>query len=137
MIKVVRGKRFIDEIQFGKLKQIHDLNIRNAFAEYGKDVKGKLFETITTGSRTGRVYRFRGAEHIASAPGEPPANRGGRLAGSFKYKTRQIELIIYSGLNYAFFLEEGTVRMKPRSYFEKTNVENSYKLYRMLNDLRA
>lgn len=137
MIEVIRGIKFIDEIKNGNLKLRHDLNIRNAFAEYGKDVKDKLIKVITTGSRTGRVYRFRGAEHIASAPGEPPANRSGRLAGSFDYKARQIELVVYSDINYAPFLEKGTGKMKPRPYFEKTNVANSYKLYRMLNDLQT
>ncbi len=137
MIQQVSGFKFTEEIRMGKLKHKHERNIRDAFDEYGKDVVNKISEIITSGSRTGRVYTFRGQQHQASASGEPPANRTGRLAGSFKYQSSQFWLKIYSQLDYAFFLEGGTVRMGRRPYFEITNVSNSYKLYRSLSDLHT
>jgi len=135
MVRLVKGKKYINEILRDGLKHKHNRSIRNAFAEYGKDVTQELKKVIVTGTRSGRVYRFMGREHIASAPGEPPANRSGRLAGSFEYKARQNELVVYTGVEYARYLEQGTSKMEPRPYFVKTNEAESYKLYRSLNEI--
>ena len=73
-------------------------------------------DLLTTGSRSGRVYRRRGVAHQASAPGEPPASDTGNLLNS-----RIIELIpdeIAARMRitaaYAPHLEYGTKNMEPR-----------------------
>lgn len=137
MAKIIRGAKFVKQIETQGLKKIHELNIINALANYGREVKNELIKVITTGSRTGRVYRIKGISHQASAPGEAPANLTGRLANSFNYRAGQKELSIFSNLNYSLFLENGTYKIKPRPYFVKTNEENTYKLTRDLNDLRS
>lgn len=133
MITLYKGKEYIDYIKFDGIKKDHKQHIRNCLLNYGKEIQQELYKVITTGSRSGRGYWFRGTLHIASAPGEPPANRSGRLANSFEYKVGTYDLVVGSDLNYAKFLEEGTVKMKPRPYFEITNINNKYKLDRDLN----
>ena len=124
----VKGKKYLKEIVSKELIVKHQRNIKNAFANHGKRVTKALEKKIKTGSRTGRVYFFRGKRHKASAPGEPPANRSGRLAKSFKYKLGYDEMIVFSnafsnkGAPYPFFLEEGTVKMDPRPFWESTIV---------------
>ena len=137
MIKILNGVKYTKEIETYDLLNKHKKHIRNCFAEYGKEIKDELFKVITTGNRTGRVYKYKGISYTASAPGEPPANRSGRLADSFRYTARQIELVVFSELDYSLFLEEGTVRMQPRPFFKKTNENNAYRLENSLNDLRA
>lgn len=68
------------------------------------------------GSRSGRIYTKPNTktQYQASAPGEPPANRTGRLAGSW-----QVDLTPYVGrvgtnLKYIVFLERGTSVMAKR-----------------------
>jgi len=137
VLRVRRGQKYIDEILRNGLKKKHDDSIRNAFSDYGKDVTEELHKVIVTGTRSGRVYKYRGREYIASAPGEPPANRSGRLANSFGYKARQQELVVYTDAEYAAYLEDGTRNMSPRPYFVKTNQAESYKLYRRLNEIHS
>jgi hypothetical protein len=71
--------------------------------------------------KTGRAYYYRGRRIIASAPGEAPAIRSGRL-----YKNVN-PIVSKSGLQaridpktqgvfYAAWLEEGTTRMAARPY---------------------
>src|SRR3546814_6776743 len=70
---------------------------------------------IHNGRRTGRVYTFRGRKHQASAPGEVPANRTGRLANSVDYEaTGHHTLVFGERAEYAGWLENGTTRMAPR-----------------------
>lgn len=45
-------------------------------------IQKEAVRLLTTGPKTGRIYRRRGVEHQASAPGQPPASDTGRLAGS-------------------------------------------------------
>lgn len=75
---------------------------------------------ITTGKKTGRVYRRRGVEHQASAPYEAPASDTSILVNS-----RRIVLIpdrlrarLVFSAKYARALEHGTKKMKPR-YFAR------------------
>jgi hypothetical protein len=63
------------------------------------------------GSRGGHTYR-------ASAPGEPPASRFGRLRQSISYEVEmnQSEGVAYIGsqVKYSIYLELGTRNMAPR-----------------------
>lgn len=102
---------------------IDDFNngIREGLYDAGREHVIYLRRKITTGSRSGRIYSFRGGQHQASAPGEFPANRTGNLAKSSDYVTRgHTELEVGESAEYARYLEDGTSRMDPRPHLEPT-----------------
>lgn len=73
---------------------------------------------IMDGQKTGRMYRRRGVEHQASAPGEAPASDTGRLVQSARSEYEPADLsgeAIWS-TDYAEALEFGTSKMAPRPY---------------------
>lgn len=139
-----KGTKYIEEIHNLKILKKHTTNILQSFQETGELTTEDLRKKIYTGSRTGRVYNFRGQKHIASAPGEPPANRSGRLLNSFKYIRTALMLKIGSEAfsddkaPYPFFLEVGTSKMKPRQYFIPTIEQRAEdlrnKLYRIAKE---
>ena len=90
-----------------------------AWKEVGTLLTNKLQYMIRNGPRTGRVYTFRGRKHQASAPGEVPANRTGKLAKSVGYKaTGHHTLVFGEEAEYAGWLENGTKKMKPRPHLQ-------------------
>lgn len=90
-----------------------------AWKEVGTLVTNKLRYIIRNGPRTGRVYTFRGRKHQASAPGEAPANRTGRLANSVGYEASgHHTLRVGEEAEYAAFLERGTRKMGRRPHLE-------------------
>ena len=136
MIKIVSGNRYIHEISTGKLIHKHKENIKHAIYSYGHDVTGEIKRILTTGKRSGRLYRYKGRTYRASAPGEPPAKRSGNLANLIDYKARPFELVVRSDAEYSGWLDKGTKKMKPRPFFVKTNKENAYKLERDLRSIK-
>lgn len=80
---------------------------------------------ITTGSKTGRVYRRRGVKHQASAPGEAPANETGRLVQSRRIQidARALRALLVFADKKARHLEHGTLRMKPRPFARRALLE--------------
>jgi phage gpG-like protein len=66
---------------------------------------------IRSGARSGNIYTHTGTPHVASAPGEPPANLSGALAASITFTkiTDKIEsgATVGSSLSYAGTLEDG------------------------------
>ncbi len=65
--------------------------------------------------KTGRIYKFRGGRHQASARGEVPAQRTGRLARSTGYRTHNyLHMSFGQEVDYAKYLAEGTKRMAAR-----------------------
>jgi len=121
-VKPYRGAQYHREIELGTHLFKHKEHIRNALQEHGKEVTDELENVIRTGTRTGRVYWYAGRQYTASAPGEPPANRSGRLASSFEHKARQYDLAIGNtafsdrGFPYPSHLEDNM----NRPYFVKT-----------------
>lgn len=69
---------------------------------------------------SGRVYRRGTVLHRASAPGQPPAVDTGRLRASYTWRTGEdvqgpyVE--IGTNVEYAPWLEYGTVKMRPRPH---------------------
>lgn len=116
------GYNYQKDIIVGKEKLKHKNNIRYALKVHGKEVKSELKKITSTGPRSGRFYSYRGKKYRASAPGEPPAKRSGRLSSSFVYNARPLELVIGNtaksdaGFNYPLHLEE---KMN-RPYFVST-----------------
>ncbi|PWJ81483.1 hypothetical protein C7441_11014 [Pseudaminobacter salicylatoxidans] len=73
---------------------------------------------IMDGQKTGRIYRRRGVEHQASAPGEAPASDTGRLVQSARTEYEPADLsgeAIWS-TDYAEDLEYGAANMAPRPF---------------------
>lgn len=95
----------------------HQRALKLAFNEIGSEVVNKIANYIFNGPKTGRIYTFRGRQHQASAPGESPANRTGKLAKSSDYKVRSAwEMVIGETAEYAKYLEEGTENIMPRPH---------------------
>lgn len=96
-----------------------NLALTAAWKEVGTLLTNKLRYMIRNGPRTGRVYTFRGRKHQASAPGEVPANRTGRLANSVGYEaTGHHTLVFGEEAEYASYLERGTKKMAPRPHLQ-------------------
>ena len=100
-----------------KQHKLHKKAIKPALHEIGEIVLRENKRLITTGKRTGRRYNIAGRTHIASAFGEPPANRTGRLVKSGSYRVASWNsMIVGESASYAKFLEQGTRFMKPRQH---------------------
>lgn len=97
------------------------IGIRKALYEIGSENVKYTRRLLTSGNRTGRVYRFRGRNHRASAPGEAPANRSGRLLRSIDYIVRSHKQMEFGDkVLYGKFLELGTSKMEPRPHLKTT-----------------
>jgi len=75
----------------------------------------------------GRTYIINGKKHTASAGGESPAIISGALENSVGYKIRGDDMDFGAGdenIDYAKFLELGTVKMESRSFIVKAVEEN-------------
>ena len=85
----------------------------------GHLVRNEQIRLITNTPKTGRVYRRRGVEHRASAPGEPPASDIGALVQSIGVPTPvagALAVDIAVSAKHASYLEFGTTRMAPRPF---------------------
>ena len=81
-------------------------------------VHARAVRSITSGPKTGEIYRRRGVEHQASAPGEAPASDTGllvRLSGT-RYEPNELSGFVNFAAKYAAPLEFGTFRMEPRPF---------------------
>lgn len=83
-----------------------------------EEVRNEMVSLITNGPKTGRIYRRRGVEHQASAPGQPPATDTGRLVNSITtdYKAAKLMGTVTARTAYAAYLEYGTEKMAPRPF---------------------
>lgn len=123
------------------------LNITELFAVTTAQAEAALKEIVAETERkikeamsepkSGRRYRIgRGRRrfHIASAPGEPPAVRTGFLRSNIRSGTRRttfgVEGLVGSNVVYAPFLEEGTLRMKPRPVWRRVLRESADDIFR-------
>lgn len=117
--------------------ELHRGGIVQAYHEQGQNLVKAVRKLIRKRNKTGRLYKFRGKVHQASAPGEAPANRSGRLLKSSDYKvTNWYKMEFGEEAFYAKFLEEGTrKRMAPRPHLrvvvnqESTNFVNLLETY--------
>lgn len=100
--------------------------VQRGWTDIGLDLVKTAKSTLTTGAKTGRVYKFRGGLHQASAPGEAPANRTGNLRKSLSFKARSHELEFGYQAPYGKYLEWGTRKMAPRPNLLQTGLD-SYK----------
>jgi len=116
-IKVTRRTRGV-LIDIPKHLHKHRRGLENALYEIGAEVVRETRRLIENGPKTGRIYSFRGGRHQASAAGEAPADRTGRLAASGDYRVRNWqEMTVGETAEYAGYLENGTRgRIAPRPH---------------------
>lgn len=96
--------------------------IRQGMFMLGAELKKTANRQILEKPKSGRTYLIRRGKtrrkHVASAPGESPANRSGDYRRSVNFKLiGSTKLIFGAGdneVNYAGFLESGTKNMEPR-----------------------
>lgn len=81
---------------------------------------------IQSPPKTGKIYRRRGVEHQASAPGEAPASDTGTLVqrGSTRYEPNLLTGYVNFATKYAAPLEFGTTKMEPRPFLRPALAEN-------------
>lgn len=118
------------------LQQAVTTGLRAVAYEYRRDLRNKLDESPP---RTGRTYNIGGRTHTASAEGEPPAPLSRDLIDSIEISHQKRFFLsdrytVYSPLNYAFFLEEGTAHIEVRPAWKETLRENKEKYSRMISE---
>lgn len=102
--------------------QLLDRAINATALSVDRDIKKK----IQRGPKTGIVYNKVKPNriHRASAPGQPPATDTGRLVSSIYYRRGKLSATVGSSLAYAYWLEFGTRRIKPRPAWVPAVQEN-------------
>lgn len=106
-----KSKKVVAKI--GILGQKHRENIEQALKDILPDVLKENRRLIRNTQKTGRMYGM----HQASAQGEAPANRTGRLYQSGNYGVRNWQQgYIGENVDYAVFLELGTRKMRKRPH---------------------
>jgi len=103
---------------------------------------GSVYEYISDGSgtvieRDGKFFMFlnQGSKnriHQASAPGEAPASDTGRLAGSITSIIKKKFAFVGTPLEYGFFLEYGTRKIRERPWLRPARQKNVKKFQSIL-----
>lgn len=116
---VFHTKEVVKSIEHGAVKKMLEaVNV----------VRNTTLETLS-GSRSGRVYKVPGTqrEYMASSPGQPPAQRTGRLRQDVRTAVEAekgtVTGMVGTDLDYGKHLEYGTRTIEPRPWlrisFEK------------------
>lgn len=123
MLEIMSGRQNVRV--FKQIEDVEDRTrrgIRQGFFRLGNDLVRTLKQEALKKNKRGRTYTSRGRtgrrrRHVASAPGQTPANRTGNYRKNAGYQIRgssQLEFGIRDGAPYGIFLEEGTKKMAPR-----------------------
>ena len=114
-----------------KLRKI-GMEMRKRSARASEELKNTELRVLR-GQRSGAQYKksFKSTRYTASAPGEPPAVRTGKLRNSFRgiaasgstFDILSVTVGIETDANYARYLDEGTRKMAARPYVEKIKKE--------------
>ena len=130
-IKITKpSQRRVDDLR--RRPQLVEEANGEALREFGEHQQRRLYRLLTTGKRTGRTYLFRGRRHVASAPGEPPARRTGRLSRTVGYTSNNHRMEFGDRADYGKFLEEGTRRMRARPHIRTVGLFAEEKLRQLL-----
>jgi len=91
-------------------------------------------KTGMAGPQSGRMY----GAHQASAPGEYPAVDTGALMGSITTSpTGKLKYSVWTGIEYAIFLEYGTINMLARPFFGQAAADVMPHFEQALRDLES
>jgi HK97 gp10 family phage protein len=107
-----------------------------------KAVETTAKNLILKGPKTGEFYKRGRKWHQASAPGEAPANDGGKLASSIMSKMEVLSPGVASavvwanekGNPYGAYLEFGTEHIEPRPFMTPALESNRAKFPKALGD---
>ena len=107
---------------FAQLDDLDDRTrrgIRQFWFALGKSLLKSFNAAVLKKPRSGRVYKIRRGStrrrHVASQPGETPANISGNYRKSGGYQIRgAMEMQFGNSADYAGFLENGTLKMEER-----------------------
>ena len=97
-------------------------------------VEDTSVQKITSGPKTGRIYRRNGVNHQASAPGEAPATDSNTLLPSRRTEVEENGLVGKVSYNtpYARRLELGDEVLAPRPYLIPALEENRVEVRRLI-----
>ena len=113
-----------------KVKRIGN-EMRSRLPRANRELKNTELRVLR-GQRGGRRYKMphKRSTYTASAPGEPPAVRTGKLRSSFREvasggssSSLSVTAAIETDTNYARYLDEGTRKMAARPFKEKIKEE--------------
>lgn len=94
----------------GFFKPLDGGNAYRGIQNANKHISVALIKTAQKGVKnppsTGRIYIINGRAHKASAQGEYPANRSGRLKKSIKADHDKLEFEFGSDISYAVYLQQ-------------------------------
>ena len=99
------GKRLSDELRVAVLAGV---------VKATEAVRSEAIDLILNSPKSGKTY----GQHLASAPGEPPASDTGYLVSQIttSYNERELTGTVKSGATYGPMLEFGTQTIEPRPY---------------------
>ena len=106
---------------------------------------GIVEDTVQTSIKnkgTGRVYKRKGEDHIASAAGQPPATDQGNLANnittSIKSKSNGSVIgQVISSAKYSKSLEFGTTNMQARPFMQPALNKNKSKIIKIFKEMKV
>jgi len=112
----------------GKIKNLDGATragIRMGLYNLGKALKKTASADMLRKDKTGRIYRYKGRRHQASAAGQSAANRSGKLRKSIDFTVQGSDGLTF-GANapYSTFLELGTARMAARPTLQNSMKKN-------------
>lgn len=103
------GDKFAQEVR---------TNTMAAVVKTTEAIRELAIKKIQEPPKTGHIYRHRGVEHQASAPGEAPASDTGTLVQrtTTEYDVDKLMGTVWFRTEYAAALEFGTQTVQPRPY---------------------
>lgn len=98
---------------------------RKILSEFGRDVHNSIVYSMLLDPKTGHIYKYKRRYYQASAPGESPAVRSGKLIKAIAYTTKkdQIEIGVLKRVKYGKYLEPDTAAGLRNRPFLKTNID--------------
>ena len=121
----------LDEVldAFARLGKAGSREGAKAVAATAQKVRGDAIKSVQRGVKSGVVYTRSSGQnlspmHQASAPGQAPATDTGMLVSSIKAESKNLTGRVYSDLKYSFWLEYGTLYMRPRPFLNPALMGN-------------
>ena len=118
-------------------------NLAKLEINFGKEIKGALIaggllvetqakqnvQEVSAGQSVTR-YRLGGASynHVASSPGDSPNTDTGALVRSITTEVKEQSVFVGTTIEYAPWLEFGTINMKPRPFLHKALTSKQNKI---------
>lgn len=109
--------------KFRSIKVVVDPTAKTNFLKGVGEAGTAHFRDQMVGPKSGRMYRYRGKPHRASAPDEYPANMSGALRNSIDYTLTNTSVTIGTDTPYAGYLAEGTTKMSARRMSKEAMME--------------